>query len=356
MRMLLIIVSMLASMIAGLNLSCYGTETKPMHQKRNVIPGLRKVDWSDTARQNEFLNCVISAMGHLGKKVSYDDLACISGCSFRACGSHQGLNPGAYHIIEDMPIIEHTFKMLGYKVKLYKPSDYETDRKLIMDSIDRGIPVLTFQGVVRYAECCIISGYDDNGDTLLGWNPFMYLRDDNTDPDDKSTGYFRKTKWHDGDLKQGAARILIIGEPTEPPSDQERTREVLRYAVRLIRGGYAGHTHYAELVCKDPGDWFMLDLTMVCLGCNMYQDKVYVAPFLREAKTILKDKADVLEQSAKLYDQISTIRREMNKYLPEDQPQTGDRVKDKGLREHYAQCIYRIRDLEKKAADLLVKI
>lgn len=326
-----------------------------MHQKRNVIPGLRKVDWSDVARQNEFVNCVISAMGHLGKEYDYGYLACISGCAFRACSPTQGVNPGAYHIIEDMPIIEHTFRMLGYNVTLHTPGDYETDRKLIMDSIDRGVPVLTFQGVVSCAECCIISGYDDDGAILLGWNPFMYLQGDHPEPRD-STGYFRKSKWHDGDFKQAGGRILIIGEPTASLSKEKTIKESLKMAVKLIRAGYAGHTHYAELICKDTNDWFGLDLMMVCLGCNVYQDKLYVAPFLREAKSVLKYKADVLEECAKIYDQISDLRREMNRYLPEDQPQTGERIVDKEIRKQYAQRVYKIRDLEKRAADLLEKI
>ena len=50
-----------------------------MAERRNVIPGLRKTDWSDEARQNESLNCVISAMEHLGRKRRYDGLACTSG-------------------------------------------------------------------------------------------------------------------------------------------------------------------------------------------------------------------------------------------------------------------------------------
>lgn len=214
---------------------------------------------------------------------------------------------------------------------------------------------MTFQGVVNFSECCIISGYDDDGNVLLGWNPFMYLEGDHPESND-STGYFRKSKWHDGDLKQADARILIIGESTTSLSKEESIRETLRWAVKLILAGYAGHTHYAELICKDTDNWFFLDLMMVCLGCNVYQDKIYVAPFLRDAKTVVKDKADVLEECAKIYDQISDVHREMNKYLPEDQPQTGERIKDKVLREQYAQHIYKIRDLEKKAADLLEKI
>ncbi len=320
-----------------------------------ILLGLRKVDWSDVARLNQYLNCVISAMEHLGKKYDYGYLACISGYAFRACSPAQGINPGAHHVIEDMPVIEHTFKMLGYSATLHTPSDYETDKKLIMDSIDRGVPVLTFQGVIRFAECCIISGYDNDGDVLLGWSLFMHPHGDDCGTDD-STGYFRKASWHDGDLKQANARILTIGEPTTSLSEEETISETLKWAVRLIRAGYEGHTHYAELVCQATDNWFFLDLMMLGLNANVFQAKLYVAPFLREAKSVLKDKADVLEECARLYDQISDRRREMSRYLPEDQPQTGERIRRKAIRKQYAECVIKIRDLENEAADLFEKM
>jgi len=36
-----------------------------------------------------------------------------------------------------------------------------------MESIDRGIPVLAFP-VVGPSDCCIITGYDEGGEVLLG--------------------------------------------------------------------------------------------------------------------------------------------------------------------------------------------
>lgn len=322
-----------------------------MHQKRNVIPGLHKVDWSDTARQNEFLNCVISAMGHLDKEVSYDDLVCISGCAFRAC-SLQQKNPGpeAYWVTYDSDIIPHTFKMLGYNVSLRNKNDYATDSKLIIDSIDRGVPVLTFGGVISCSETCIISGYDDYGAVLLGYSPFMYIKDCQPEPAD-STGYFRKSKWHD----DWFAKVLTIGKPTRPLNKRETIKQSLGNAVKMIRAGYAGHTHYAELVQKDTDNWEFLHLMIVCMDCNVFQDKVYVAPFLREAKAVMKDKADTLEQCARIYDQITALRREMSGYFPDDLSKP-ERTQDKEIRKQYAQCVLKIRDLEKSAADLFVKI
>jgi hypothetical protein len=331
--------------------------------KRNVIPGLRKVDWSDVARQNEFLNCVISVMAKFGKTYQYDDLACISGCAFRACSPLHEINPGVYHVINDSAVITHTFKMLGYHVSLNTRSEYETDKKLIMDSIDKGISVLTFDGVVNCSECCLISGYDDNGDVLLGYNPFMYVEDDHNEPAD-STGYFRKSRWHDGYFYNSNGRILIIGAQTASLSNEEIIKESLKMAVKLIRGtashttdyvtGYAGHTRYAELVCNDTDDYLLLYLMIVCNN-NLYQDKLYVAPYLRKAKNILKDKADILEQCVKIYDQIANLRCEMPQYVAEDFS-LGKRILDKEIRNQYAQRVYAIRDLEKSAADLFENI
>ncbi|MHB0937722.1 MAG: hypothetical protein ACYDCO_04880 [Armatimonadota bacterium] len=331
--------------------------------KRNVIPGLRTVDWSDEARQNEFLNCVISAVERLGETCTYDDLACISGCAFRGCATREGINPGTYQVIYDTAIIEHTFTMLGYRATLHDRSDYETDKTLIMDSIDRGIPVLTFRGVINCADCCLIAGYDEYGAVLLGWSPFACPPDHDEPADD--TGYFRKNHWHDGLFKETNGKLLIIGEPAKSLSEEETTRESLKMAVKLIRGtasqntgaltGYAGHTRYAELVSHDTEDWFMLNLMVVCMDCNVYQDKVYVAPFLRKAKNVLKDKADTLEACANLYDQIAVLRREMSGFVADDLS-TGEGILDKEIRNHYVHRVYQIRDLEKSAADLLEQV
>ncbi len=86
-----------------------------------------------------------------------------------------------------------------------------------------------------------------------------------------------------------------------------------------------------------------------------YQDKVYVAPFLREAKSVLKDKAEVLEQCAKIYEQIADLQREMPHYVADDLS-TGERILDKEIRNQYVQRVYKMRDLEKSAAELFEKI
>jgi hypothetical protein len=341
----------------------YNSESRAI-MKRHVIPALRRVDWSDVTRQNEFLNGVISVMEHLGKPVSYDDLACLSGCAFRGCASLREMTPSLYYVTNDPAIIGHTFAMLGCQVTLYDRSDYATDAQRIIDSIDRGMPVLTFNGVVNCADCCLIAGYDDGGDVLLGYNPFMDVKEDHQEPADV-TGYFRKSGWHDGFFREAGGKILIIGEPAAPLSSEETIIASLQMAVRLIRGtaspntecvtGYAGHTQYAEMVCAETDDAFLLNLMIVCMNCNVYQDKVYAAPFLRKAQAVLTGKGNLLEESATLYDQVAEARQEMAGIVADDLS-TGECILDMEIRRRYAQCVYRIRDLEQCAADVLEKI
>jgi hypothetical protein len=50
-----------------------------------------------------------------------------------------------------------------------KPGKKEGDIQNIISSIDAGIPVLSF-GFIGLPECCIIAGYDDGGEVLLGWS------------------------------------------------------------------------------------------------------------------------------------------------------------------------------------------
>ena len=310
---------------------------------RNLIPGLQKVDWSDTRRQSEYVNSVVSALNGLGEKLDYDYVCALSGSAFRTSFSEQGWNHGNYHVINTPIIIEHTFKMLGYSVTLHAGSNYQTDSRLIVDSIDRGVPAVTLEGVINCSDACLISGYDNDGGVLLGYNPFMYVEDDHSEPPD-DTGYFRKSDWENDGLN-----IIIIGEKREKPDPRTAFDETLKLVYRLIadvtlapgqHNGLAAHKAFANaLLTYEWEDNFEPYLNLMC-NYKQYLDRQYAVGFLRE---------NGRDDLAALYGEIAELCAELGRIVPQDFS-AGEMFSDKARLKPYCDVLLEICALEERAA------
>lgn len=124
------------------------------------------------------------------------------------------------------------FKSVGYSCQIYDKSDNNEAefRKLITESIrDKNRPVLAF-GVIGPPECCIITGYDEKCDVLIGWNFFQNFPDFNKDAEFEESGYFRKRNWF-----KDTEGIIIVGEKTEKPSLDDIYLETLNWAVNIVQ-------------------------------------------------------------------------------------------------------------------------
>ena len=313
---------------------------------RNVIPGLQKVDWSDTRRQSEFVNSVVSALNGLGENTNYDTVCAVSGSAFRTSFSMQGWNFGNYHAVNVPVNLEHTFKMFGYRAICPNKSDFETDSRLIMDSIDRGVPVITLEGIINCSDACLISGYDNDGRVLLGYNPFMYIQDDHDEaPDD--TGYFRKSDWHDGFFAE-QSRILVIGEKCERPSKEEIFTETLRLVKRLIaeenvfpgqHNGLAAHKAFANaLMTYEWEDNFEPYMCVMCTY-KQYLDRQYAVQFFHD-----NHRDDLAER----YTEIAELVTQLGQIIPQDFS-AGDMFSDKAKLKPYCDVLLDICDREQEA-------
>lgn len=323
---------------------------------RNWIPGLRKVDWSDTQRQNEFVNSVVSAMTALGENVHYDALCALSGSAFRTSFSMpctELWNHGNYHVVHTPPVIEHTFCMLGWRMTHHtRGENYAHDRQLIVDSIDRGAPVITLEGVINCADACVISGYDNDGDVLLGYNPFMDVEDDHKEaPDD--TGYFRKSGWHGGFFAKGSlGRILILEGKTENPPKAAALEATLALLRRLIGqecltpgqyNGLAAHRAFVHaLQTYDWDDPFEPYLNTMC-NQKQYLDRQYAVPFFREHGR---------EDLAQHYARIAAESRRMTELIPQDFS-AGHLFEDRQRLAPFCDAVLRIADLEERVLGMI---
>lgn len=106
--------------------------------------------------------------------------------------------------------IKYGYDWAGYEYEIIEKTQNSNNREFIRDkiveSINSGIPVLAF-GIIGPPECCIISGYDKNGDVLIGWSHFQAWEKCEEEPN----GMFRKTDWYDKLWK-----IVITGKKTSP--------------------------------------------------------------------------------------------------------------------------------------------
>lgn len=174
-----------------------------------------------------------SAMNFLGRQVDYEYIMFTSGAAFHQTWK-DGWFPGNSSILtmcEDPfePIHrgmnavghEYTIRMcsgvdnFGVKASARKsayvtgaPVDEATATAEIVSSIDKGIPVLAI-GVIDVPEWCIVAGYDDQGDTLLGWSYFQ----DNPQVRKDPNGYFMKSGW----FKDTQGYVLVGGKKAIPP-------------------------------------------------------------------------------------------------------------------------------------------
>lgn len=322
--------------------------------RRNLIPDLLRVDWSDTQRQNEFVNSVVSALNSIGEKINYDYVCAVSGSAFRtsfSTPSGNRWNHGNYHVINTPIVIEHTFRMLGYRVSQHSRGDYEADSRLIMDSIDKGIPVITLEGVINCADACVVSGYDNDGGVLLGYSPFMYIEDDHKEaPDD--TGYFRKSDWHNGFFAEANGRILIIEGSCEKPDPRAIFTETLKLISRLIReenlapgqyNGLAAHKAFANaLLTYTWDDNFEPYLNVMC-NEKQYLDRQYAVKFFRD-----NDRGDL----ADCYERIAALSAKLMQIIPQDFS-ASDMFSDKEKLGPFCDVLLQICDLEEKALALL---
>lgn len=319
---------------------------------RNLIPGLQKVDWADTQRQNEFVNSVISALNGLGEKLDYDYVCAVSGSAFRTSFSMQGWNHGNYHVSMAPMIIEHTFKMLGYEVTQHTRSNFDTDSQLMMDSIDKGVPAITLEGVIDCADACVISGYDNDGQVLLGYNPFMDVEDDHDEAPD-NTGYFRKSDWHNGHFaEENQGRILIIGEKREKPNQKVILKETMQLISNLIReesvvprqyNGLAAHRAFSNaLLTYEWDDSFEPHLNVMC-NYKQYLDRQYAMKFFEE-----HGRRDL----AVLYGEIAERCAELGQIIPQDFS-AGKKFSKKRRLKPYCDVLLEIAALEERALKLL---
>jgi len=228
-------------------------------------------------------------------------------------------------------------------------------KRCIIESIQNaGRPVLAF-GVVGPPECCIITGYDEDSDALIGWSFFQ----------DKSEAYFRKSDWY-----ADTCGLILIGEKRQVPSLSELHQSSLEWALikalgdsrvkDRFNGGPSAYTAWAEDIMRgenfSPDDLGTLRrcLTSHYDAMSMLAERNYAANFLRQIANHEPNMAQDLEKAAKCLEDAGSLVSKMHEatggHIPGDDHEKLKKLADPVIRRQIADAILEARDKHTEAA------
>lgn len=333
-----------------------------------------------------FASCLRSCMEFLGEDYTYEYIVATSGAAFRLMWAPHVWDFGNVDILwmaeDTLEPFRRAFEAVGYGYEVIAKSQADSDEKsscvgaagiirssaigvdgrtadkagfkrCIIESIqNKGKPVLAF-GVVGPPECCIITGYDEDGDTLIGWSFFQ----------DGSEAYFRKNDWY-----ADTCGLILIGEKQQVPSLSELHQNSLEWALKVLgayrvedhNGGPDAYTAWAQDMMRDedfPSDG--LETLRNRLTCHydamsMLAERNYAAKFLRQIANHEPNMAQDLEKAAECLEEsgllISKMHEATGGYIPPDDDEKLKKLAGPVVRRQIADAILEARDKHTEAA------
>ncbi len=347
---------------------------------RKLIPNVEKL-YENPTENYMFPSCMRSAMGALGEDHAFDFMffAGVTGDLF----TQTWINPKwqyndsfsntCHHTV--IPI-KNAFAACGYDYEYVPKTEIQKDKtkyiQKIVESIDKGIPVLTF-GIVGPPICSIIFGYDENGDILIGWSQFT----DESHPDTDgphleciSENYFQKRNGLD---KSDA--LVFIGEKNYTPSIADGVRKSIqniptftdlpetdglntKYSQRIVFGKQAFEA-WADSLLDDScfQNESMLDSPLdtygscvVQIGTNMH----YMDRYLERASDLCPEMSMLIDNLKKAYRDVANALKKVTDFQGGyffDADRSALLRRD--FREKLAELVRELGDCYVKAADVV---
>lgn len=204
-----------------------------------VLYGVPRVGWGAYGGSTPYPICLKACLDYQGEEISYSDIIVAGGSAFRLTWNQEEWdlsNVDIYHALESPKIYQWGAEALGrefYLLERDKETKKEDFIQFIKQHLDEGYPCIA-QGIIGPPEACLITGYRDNGNVLLGWN---FFQDDLAFANDigkDESGYFICDNWWENTDTQG---IMCMGPVYREPFSRKR---ILENAVHILSGRIEG--------------------------------------------------------------------------------------------------------------------
>ena len=216
---------------------------------RHVLTDVPRVGFYPDMRQHEpergpedviFPSCMRATMDYFGHpEYDYIHFVGVTGAGFYLNwkdGWHSD-NTAIYWMVpfdEHVKLFEYAFESTGYPMDFVQIKGGEAigepeARRRIFASIDAGRPIMS-HGIVGPPETCLITGYDEGGDVLIGWSFFQSFAEFRGSVEFETNGMFRKRNWY-----PEAFDLFGFGDRGQPLDPRAVRRRSLQWAVKVVR-------------------------------------------------------------------------------------------------------------------------
>ena len=342
---------------------------------------LHKTEKKDGLRRcpesHPFPSCVRACLEYLGEDLgfsrinvhgqewrldtTYVHLMGTTGAAFQLSwkpGWHMD-NPDLAHMSDD-PLAPHrrALTSLGRDFEILEKGVAGDDeahfRERIATSIrTRGCPVIA-KGVLGPPVDCLITGFDEGGDVLIGWSYFQESKEFAAGVQFEPDGYFRRRGWF-----ADTHRLILLGERHAAPPAREVYHDALQWALTVARTAVTGgDRHNGIAAYRAWADAIVEDSEFVGRGTadlrhryHVHQDAVgTVAEGRWYAHNFLEK---VLAEAARRYDQEHTLMWRLWALVggPGASDKKARLFADPAIRRRTAEIILRAQEQDRLAAD-----
>ena len=240
-------------------------EMKADNNNSTILYGVAKVEYGVNGC-TPYPMCLRSCANYLGQDLSIDFSMVSSGAAFRLTWETNSWNGGNVDVIHTFDNPEDVYKIgveaLGREFGIITRTNTPCDVKFISSNnsddkadfinfikkqIDKGYPCIAL-GIIGPPEACILTGYKDSGDILLGWNFFQDAIEFAADIKIHESGYFLSSRWWDNN---DTIAIISIGEKIKPLISN---KNIIDNAIKVMTGRFdvkAGKTFAKGLYAYD---------------------------------------------------------------------------------------------------------
>jgi len=223
-----------------------------------ILLGVPKVEYGGEGI-TPFPMCLKACANYLGMDVSYNYVMAACGAAFRLTWDTTRWNFGNVDVIftfDDPSKVYRTgIESLGCEYNLIgrTPKTEKAEfTSFIKARIDAGYPCIAL-GIIGPPEACVITGYRDGGDTLLGWNFFQDNPEFASAMSFDESGYFISDQWWENPETKA---VMSLGEVTK---ERFTPKTILENAIEVLSGrqwhgtakGRSAYDAWAKTILND---------------------------------------------------------------------------------------------------------